>query len=106
MNRLKNFFGDPHRPESQDDFYEIERRFRDFAVSRETAMEVERKLDQLPPPRWIVFRDLNGSRHRILADQISRISESTAAQRAADRAFDRARRLEERQDRRPWEDDD
>jgi hypothetical protein len=42
----------------------------------------------------------------VLTEQITRISESTADQRTADREFDRARRLEEKQDRRPWEDDD
>jgi hypothetical protein len=40
------------------------------------------------------------------AAQINRISESTAAQREAVREFERARRLEEKKDRRPWEDDD
>jgi hypothetical protein len=106
MNRLKDYFNDPQGPESQNDFYVVEKRFVTFAVSRQTATEIERALDQLQPPRWVVFRDVTGARHRVLAEQISRISESTAAQRAADRAFDRARRLEEKQDRRPWEDDD
>jgi len=106
MNRLKDFFNDPQEPESQDDYYLVEKRYGCYAVSRQTAAEIERVLDQSTLPRWVVFRDLNGSRHRVLAEQISRISESTAAQRAADRAFDRARRLEDKKDRRPWEDDD
>jgi len=106
MNRLKDFFGDPQEPEAQDDFYLVERRFMSFAVSHQTAADIERALDRLPPPRWVVFRDLTGSRHRVLAETISRISESTAEQRAADRAFDRARRLEDKKDHRPWEDDD
>ncbi len=106
MNRLKDLFNDPPEPESQDDFYVVEKRYGSFAVSRQTAAEIEQALDQLPLPRWVVFRDITGARHRLLAEQISRISESTAAQRAADRAFDRARRLEDKQDRRPWEDDD
>jgi hypothetical protein len=106
MNRLKEFFEQPPEPERQDDFFEIESYYDTYAVSRETAHEVERRLDQLPPPRWIVFRDLAGARHRVLAAQIHRISESTAAQRAAARAFSRARRLEDKADRRPWDDDD
>lgn len=105
MNRLEEYFGDPREPEREDDYFEIESRCDTFAVSRETAIEVERRLDQLPPPRWIAFRDLTGARHRILAAQISRVSECTAAQRAAGREFNRARRLEDKQDRRPWEDD-
>jgi hypothetical protein len=106
MNRLKDFFDQPSEPEREDDFFEIESYCDTFAVSRDTAIDVERRLDQLPPPRWVVFRDLSGARHRVLASQICRVSESTAAQRAAGRAFRRARRLEEKADRRPWEDDD
>jgi hypothetical protein len=106
MNRLKDFFEQPPEPDRQDDFFEIECYCDTFAVSRETAQEVERRLDQLPPPRWIVFRDLAGARHRVVAKQIYRISESTAAHRAAVRAFSRARRSEDKADRRPWEDDD
>jgi hypothetical protein len=106
MNRLKEFFDQSPEPERQDDFYEVESYRETFAVSRETAADVERRLDQLPPPRWVVFRDLAGARHRVLAAQVYRISESTAAQRAAARAFGRARRQEDKADRRPWEDDD
>ena len=106
MNRLKDFFGDPKGPEGEGDYFEIQSHYDCFAVSHATAMEVERRLDQLPPPRWIAFRDLAGARHRVPAAQINRISESTAAQREAVREFERARRLEEKKDRRPWEDDD
>ena len=70
----------------------------------ETAMVVERQLDQLPPPTWIVFESLTGARHRIQSAHVTRISESTAAQREAGRAFERARELEEKKDRPPWED--
>jgi hypothetical protein len=52
MNRLKEFFGQPPDPERDDDFFEVETDQDLFAVSRETALEVERRLDQLPPPRW------------------------------------------------------
>jgi hypothetical protein len=106
MHRLKDYFDEPREPERQDDYFEIESHYDTFAVSRETAIEVERRLDELPPPRWVVFRDLTGARQRILAAQIYRISECTAAQRAAGREFRRAQRLEEKKDRRPWEEDD
>ena len=105
MNRLREYFEEPPEPERQDDYFEIESHDDTFAVSRETAIEIERRLDQRPTPRWIVFHDLVGARHRVLASHIRSISESTAAQRAAGREFNRARRLEEKQDRRPWEDD-
>ena len=106
MNRLKDYFGDSPAPEPKDDFYVIVIRYTHFVVSRDTAMMIEVALDEDLPPRWVEFCDLSGSRHRVLTEQITRVSESTADQRAADRAFDRARRLEEKQDRRPWEDDD
>ena len=106
MNRLADFLHDPQEPDRFDDFFEIETSNGWFAVSCATALDVERSLDQRPTPRWIEFRDLSGARHRLLARLISRISENTAAQRASDRQFHRARRLEEKQDRRPWEDGD
>jgi hypothetical protein len=107
MNRLRDYFGDPPEPDGRDDdYFMIGCRGMSLAVTRETAVEVERWLDHQPPPRWVVFNDLAGSRHRILTEYIYRITESTAAQRAADREFDRARRLEEKKDRRPWEEDD
>ena len=106
MNRLKEYFEDPPEPERSGDFFEIDTFCGSVAVSRDTAVEVERKLDALPPPRWIVFADLTGARYRLLTDQIRCISESTAATRAAWRAFNRQRRQEDKQDRRPWEDDD
>ena len=106
MNRLEEFFREPSEPERTDDFFEIESFCNAFAVSRETALEVQRLLDQVPSPRWVTFRDLVGAQHRVLVRLIYRISESTAAQRAAEREFHRARRLEEKKDRRPWEDGD
>ena len=107
MNRLKDYFEEPPQPEGDGEFFEVESRHHDtFIVSRATALEMERWLDERPAPRWIEFRDLAGARHRVLAALIYRISESTAAQRAASREFGRARRLEDKADRRPWEDDD
>ena len=61
MNRLKDYFGDPLEPERKDDFFEIECRYDSFAVSQQTAVEIEERLDQRPPPRWIAFRDLSGA---------------------------------------------
>ena len=108
MNRLKDLFGEPPQPEpdSEEDYFEVETHYDIFAVRRETAAEIERRLDSLPTPHWVAFRDLVGARHRILVAHVYRISESTPALRAACRAFHRARRLEAKADRRPWEDDD
>ena len=106
MNRLEDLFDDPLEPERRDDYWIIETHYDCFVVSLETAIEVERWLDHLPPPRWLVFRSLTGARHRITSASIYRISECTAAQRAAGREFNRARKLEDKNDRRPWEGDD
>jgi hypothetical protein len=110
MNRLEEYFRPPPEPVRHDDYFEIEGHYDTYAVSRAMAADVVQRLGEQPTPRWIVLRDLSGARHQLLAAQIYRISESTAAQRAAQREFNRARREEARQDRkndhRPWEDDD
>jgi hypothetical protein len=92
-------------PEGTDNYYLIETSHDTFAVSRQVADAVARQLMQRPAPRWIVFRDLSTAFHRILAATVYAFSESTAEQRAANRAFWRARRLEAKADSRPWEDD-
>jgi hypothetical protein len=56
-------------------------------------------------PRWLTFTDLWGARCRIRRLDVDKITESTPAVRAAGRAFRRARKLEDKADRRPWEDD-
>jgi hypothetical protein len=106
MQRLKEEPNVPPEPERQEDYFEIHTPYDTFIVTRAMAMQFERRLDQLPPPRWVELEDLSGVRHRIQAVHVYRISESSVAQRAANRAIWRARRLEEKQDRRPWEDDD
>ena len=106
VNRLKDFFEQPPEPEGEDDYFVIESTYDWFAVSKETANDVVQQLDQRPPPRWLTFRSLTGAWNRLLASQVYKIAECTAAQRAASRAFWRARKLEAKADRRPWEEDD
>jgi hypothetical protein len=106
MNRLANYFAEPPDPTWQEDYHQVETYHDTFVVSHATALQVERWLDGLPTPAWIVFHDLAGSRHRVLAAHIYRISENTAAQRACRRAFRRGMRQEEKADRRPEDDDD
>jgi len=106
MNRLAEFFEEPaEESPSYGDFYVISGAFGSACVTRETAEYVEGLLDERPPRAWIVFRDRVGSRIRVRASQIRCVAESTAEQRAADRTLDRARRLEEKSDRQPWEDE-
>jgi hypothetical protein len=95
MNRIKEILRQTPEPERPDDFWEIEARHEIFYVTRLTAEVVEHALDRRPLPRWVTFHDLSGARHRVLATLVSRISESTVAQRAAEREFRRARRQED-----------
>jgi hypothetical protein len=76
-----------------------------FAVLRQVAGAVARQLSQRRVPRWMVFRDLSTAFHRISRGDRVCVAESTAEQRAASRAFWRARRLEAKAGHRPWEDD-
>jgi hypothetical protein len=105
VNRLKHMVGGAPEPERPDDYWEIEFRHERFVVSRETAAEVQLKLSRRPQPRWVEFHDLYGARHWLVAAAVTRISESTVAQRAAERAFERAR-WKERKAERSWDDDE
>jgi hypothetical protein len=106
VNELQQSQNPLPEPEGTNDFCVIETFYDSFAVSRQVADAVARQLGQRQIPRWIIFRDLSMAFHRILAAHVYRFSESTVATRAASRAFWRARRLEDKKDRRPWEDDD
>lgn len=106
INRLKDYIEEPEEPTPEGDFFVVAVKYEDFFVTRETAERILRDLDARAPPRWLRFTDVNGSRVCIRGDLIDYVRECTAAQRTAERAFRRARRLEEKADRRPWEDDD
>jgi hypothetical protein len=105
INRVKDQLGEQPEPDPQLDFYWVDSRFTEFAVSRATAMSLERQLVSEPVPVWVTFRDLAGARHRLRAALIERISESTVAQRIAMREFHRARRKERNADK-DWENDE
>ena len=103
MNRVVEFFDPFPEPEVEDDYFVIESRVDIFFVTLETMEDVVRQLEERV--RWLTFRDLSTRWQRILASEVYLLYESTAAQRAAARAFWRARKLEAKADRRPWEDD-
>ena len=107
MNRLRQYLvPDDDQPMPEGDYWIVETKTSFLIVSADTARAIERSLTRFWCPRWLVFRDLNGARRRLLTDVIESIYESTAKQRAHRRAFERDRRLEEKADRRPWEDYD
>ncbi len=109
MNRLTSYFEEaeePQEPELADSYAVVETAQYWYAVSPETARQVERLVTRWLGPRWLVFTDLWGTRRRILRSAVDNIHDSTPATRAAARAFYRARKLEDKADRRPLEDDD
>ena len=87
------------------DYWVVETRTEYWLVSADTARAIERALTRLWLPRWIVFPDLTGGQRRLRTAMIESVWESTAEQRASRRAFDRARWLEAKADRQPWEED-
>jgi hypothetical protein len=105
VNRLKEYLEEPEEGLPEQDYWVIASRYDDFYVTRAVAESIMRELER-PLRRWLRFTDVNGSEVRVLTRQIDQVREWTKDQRAADREFRRARRLEDKADRRPWEDDD
>jgi len=107
MNRLKQYLDeDEEPPMPEGDYWVLETRSEYWVISADTARAIERALTRLWRPRWIVFLDISGGHRRVRTDLIESVFESTTAQRATRRAFDRERRLEDKADRTPWEDYD
>lgn len=106
INRLKEYHEEPEERPPEDDFYVVAYEYDEFYVTREVANRVLRELEARKPPRWIRFTDIYGSVVSVRSQRIDHVREWTVAQRASARAFRRARRQEEKADRRPWEDDD
>lgn len=106
-NQLKDRGDEWHDDVScDDDYFVIRVSFIGYEVTATTAAEVMRQVSRRLPPRWVGFVDLHGARIRIRSRLITMIHESTATHRQRERDFERARRLEEKADRRPWEDED
>lgn len=106
VNRLEDYFEEPEERTPESDFFIVSAEFDSFYVSEATAIELMRTLERSPSPGWVRFTEINGSRVCLRTRMIHYVSECTQRQRAAERAFHRARRQEEKADRRPWEDDD
>ncbi len=106
MNRLKAYFEEPEDVPAVDDFFLVLSAAGYYVVTPATAAQVVAQLGRFPRPRWLRFSDHVGSTIHLRADTVHAVVESTTAQRQGERDFGRARRLEEKADRRPWEDDD
>jgi hypothetical protein len=106
INRLKDYFAEPEGRPPEEEFYIVSGDAGYFFVARETAQRIAQDLARRRPPRWIVFRDLAGSEIRVRPRKIDVVCESTAEQRAHDRAFNRARKAEDERDRRLWDEEE
>ena len=105
-NRLKDSFDQADERAPVNDYYVVLTEWCRFFVSRAAADRILRDLDASPMPRWVRFVDLHGPRVCLRSELIQFVFESTAAQRSIERFFERARDLEEKGDRRTWEEDE
>jgi len=103
MNRIRAYLEEPEERVPGGDYFVVSGACGTFYVTAETARAVERALDRVWGRRWLVFRDLAGSRIRVLRRQVQGVYESTVVQRRKDRAFYRALQEESETDSRPWE---
>jgi hypothetical protein len=106
INRVRELLGESEEELPAGDYFVV---FGDcgwYSVSAEVAQAIERELARWLRKRWVEFIDLSGARVRLRTTTIDGLFESTGEQRARERAFRRARRREDKADRRPWEEDD
>lgn len=102
VNRLNGWL---HGEDVPSNYWIVSSEVGNIAVS---GAEAERVLESLGGPdaqRWITFRDLFGSRHRIRSNGIDAVWESTPEQRRRRRRFDKQRRAEADNDCNPWEEE-
>jgi hypothetical protein len=104
VHRLQYLLEETPEAKQFTDYCEIEALGDTYIVALSTAFYIERNLEDVCPPGWLEFHDVFGARHRLPARCVYRISESTREARAALRAFERARRNEEDEDKDPLED--
>ena len=95
VNRLQYLMGEVPDPTSYTDFYEIEAIGDTYIVPLSTALAVERQLERCAVTDWLEFRDVFGALHRLPAQYVYRITESTRATRATLREFRKATREEQ-----------
>jgi len=106
INRLKPFMEEPEERPPVAEYFEVICAATTYYVSRAEARRIASLLERRWPPRWIRAVDVFGAEIRVLRRTIAAICESTESLRQHERTFRRARRSEEKQDRRPWDDDD
>ena len=98
INRVKHLVDHPPESTRLSEYYVVEAYCNGYVVTFETALMIERRLEHCPALHWIEFRDVFGSRHRILSHHVYHIGESTPETRAMMRRFERLREKEEESD--------
>jgi hypothetical protein len=104
MNRLRQEKTEESRPTGVDHFV-VSARSETWYVSTEMARHIEACLDVEHRQAWISFVDLSGARVRLRSRELEYLAQSTADQRAAERAFHRAL-SRERKAERDWREGD
>ena len=87
------------------DHFVVSARSETWYVSTEMARHIEACLDVEHRHVWISFVDLSGARVRVRSREVEYLAQSTADQRAAERAFHRAL-SRERKVERDWREGD
>jgi hypothetical protein len=106
MNRIRERSEEPDEKEvPYGDLVFVQTPLDVFRVAREVAHYIERRMDSVQPPRWLIFRDRDGARVRIRTKDIRSLHESTEKSRSSERRLIRAYRREKKADR-SWEDED
>jgi hypothetical protein len=103
-NRILHLLDERAESPSNGEYFIVAGEFGRVFVAREVARRLRSLLNQLLVPTWLEFRDRSGSLIRVRSRHVDVIVESTPEQRAADRAFTRARNDEEKADRN-WDAD-
>ncbi|HYC52072.1 MAG TPA: hypothetical protein VEB19_13240 [Gemmatimonadaceae bacterium] len=94
INRVKHLVDHPPESRRLDEYFIVEAYCNGYVVTFETALMIERQLEHCPALRWIEFRDVFGSRHRVLSLHVYHIGESTPQTREAMRRFEKLREKE------------
>ena len=87
------------------DHFVVSARSETWYVSTEMARHIEACLDVEHRHVWISFVDLSGARVRVRSREVEYLAQSTADQRAAERAFHRTMGQERKADR-DWGEDE
>lgn len=95
INRLHYRRGQVPEPTAYTDYFEVEAIGDTYIVPLSTALAIERQLERCAVTDWLEFRDVFGALHRLPAQYVYRITESTRATRATLREFRKATREEQ-----------